>query len=65
MNRTRPIAFGAAIVCTAVAAAALGPGVADYDVSWHTIDGGGEMWSTGGDYELSGTIGQPDGSLAG
>jgi len=31
-----------------------------YDLSWHTIDGGGEMFTTGGDYELSGTIGQPD-----
>ena len=38
----------------------------DYDIDWHTIDGGGEMWSTGGDYELGGTIGQPDaGALAG
>jgi len=33
---------------------------ADYDLSWHTIDGGGVMFSTGGDFELSGTIGQPD-----
>lgn len=31
-----------------------------YDLSWHTIDGGGEMGSSGGDFELSGTIGQPD-----
>ncbi len=31
-----------------------------YDLSWHTIDGGGVMRSTGGDFELSGTIGQPD-----
>lgn len=38
-------------------AAQLGP---DYDLSWHTIDGGGVMFSTGGDFELSGTIGQPD-----
>ena len=32
----------------------------DFDVDWYTVDGGGEMWSTGGDFELSGTIGQPD-----
>ena len=32
----------------------------DYAVDWHTVDGGGEMWSTGGDYELGGTIGQAD-----
>ncbi len=32
----------------------------DFAIDWHTIDGGGEMWSTGGDYELGGTIGQTD-----
>ena len=26
----------------------------------NTVDGGGEMWSTGGSYDLGGTIGQPD-----
>jgi hypothetical protein len=36
------------------------PVLADYDLSWWTVDGGGAMWSTGGDYELSGTIGQAD-----
>lgn len=30
------------------------------DIDWHTIDGGGAMWTAGGDLELSGTIGQPD-----
>ena len=30
-----------------------------YDLSWNTIDGGGAT-STGGGYELSGTIGQAD-----
>ncbi len=32
----------------------------DYAIDWHTVGGGGEMWSTGGTYELGGTIGQPD-----
>ena len=32
----------------------------DYAVDWRTVDGGGEMWCTGGDFELSGTVGQPD-----
>ena len=32
----------------------------DYAIDWHTIDSGGEMWSTGGTYELSGTISQSD-----
>ena len=37
-----------------------------YDLTWHTIDGGGVMRSTGGNFELSGTIGQPDaGAMSG
>jgi hypothetical protein len=32
----------------------------DFDLSWHTVDGGGAIHSTGGNFELSGTIGQPD-----
>ncbi len=31
-----------------------------YDLSRHTIDGGGAMRSAGGGFELSGTVGQPD-----
>jgi hypothetical protein len=31
----------------------------DYEISWHTIDGGGGT-SSGGQYVLTGTIGQPD-----
>ena len=31
-----------------------------YDLSWHTIDGGGAMFTAGGQFTLSGTIGQPD-----
>ena len=30
-----------------------------YEISWYTIDGGGGQ-SSGGDYVLTGTIGQPD-----
>lgn len=33
---------------------------AQYDLSWNTIDGGGAMFSTGGGFEMGGTIGQPD-----
>ena len=32
----------------------------DYALRWYTIDGGGEMMSVGGDFELAGTIAQPD-----
>lgn len=34
-----------------------------YDLSWNTIDGGGGA-SSGGAYELGGTIGQPDAGVA-
>ena len=37
-----------------------------YDLGWYTIDGGGATFSTGGEYSLGGTIGQPDaGTLSG
>ena len=57
MNNTKPLPIRLflvlAISITAVAAA-------DYTIDWQTVDGGGRMSSTGGDLELSGTIGQPD-----
>jgi hypothetical protein len=31
-----------------------------FDLSWSTVDGGGGTFSTGGDYSLGGTVGQPD-----
>jgi hypothetical protein len=35
----------------------------DYDLTWHTIDGGGGT-SAGGGYTLTGTVAQPDASAA-
>ena len=35
---------------------------AQYEIPWHTVDGGGATFSTGGTYSLGGTIGQPDAS---
>ena len=32
----------------------------DYDLSWWTVDGGGDTFSQGGSYSLGGTLGQPD-----
>ena len=32
----------------------------DFAIDWYTIDGGGEMFSTGGDFVLGGCMGQPD-----
>jgi len=31
-----------------------------YDLTWNTVDSGGATFSTGGNYSLGGTIGQPD-----
>ncbi len=51
-------------ILTAVAFLVLTPLAANgqYEVSWHSIDGGGTMSATFGDYTLSGTIGQCDAS---
>jgi hypothetical protein len=35
----------------------------DYDLSWNTIDSGGSMGSTGGDFALSGSIGQAEAGI--
>jgi hypothetical protein len=45
------------------ASAAFGQVGGPFDLSWNTFDGGGYMFSTGGGYELGGTIGQPDASV--
>lgn len=50
------------ILGTAVFFASLAP--AQYQIEWSTVDGGGLMPSTGGAYELAGTIGQPDAQVA-
>lgn len=57
MNTLQRICVVAAIALTGLVSTA---GAQDFDLSWHTIDGGGGMFSTGGAFELSGTIGQPD-----
>ena len=47
----------AALAWLTVAAPALAQ---TYDLSWYTIDGGGAMNTAGGQFTLSGTLGQPD-----
>ena len=47
-------------VAAALALAVSEARAADLTLDWYTIDGGGAVWTTGGDFELSGTIGQPD-----
>ena len=51
-----------AVLVVGLAAIAVPPAWADYDLFWHTFDGGGAMFSTGGNFSLGGTIGQPDAS---
>jgi hypothetical protein len=50
----------AVLLLLGLAASALAQVGGDYDLTWSTIDGGGYTFSSGGDYELSGTVGQPD-----
>ncbi len=48
-------------VLTAAALLLAGVATADeFEITRSTLDGGGAMNSTGGDFELSGTVGQPD-----
>lgn len=49
------------LLCALLLASAC-TGSAQYAIDWFTIDGGGGT-STGGNYSLSGTIGQPDAGL--
>ena len=56
-NRTALIACLASIAIAAIANAQ------SFDVSWHSIDGGGAL-GQGGNYQLTSTIGQPDAGVA-
>ncbi len=56
MIRTRKKTHYAAILAVLGCAA---NALAQYDLSWHTIDGGGGF-SSGGAFEFAGTIGRPD-----
>jgi len=57
------------VVCAAVLALLLAPVSAmaqtggGYDLTWNSMDGGGQMNLSGGSYTLKGTIGQPDAGL--
>jgi len=37
---------------------------AEWDITWYSIDSGGGLAATGGVWELSGTVGQPDATEA-
>ena len=57
--RTRLLVCGV-IGAAAAVVTATGALVPELEVEWFTVDAGGTMFSTGGNLELSGTIGQPD-----
>jgi len=57
MKRTAVLFSLAAFLLLTAVTTAQGP---TYDLSWWTVDGGGGTFSTGGGYELGGTVGQPD-----
>jgi hypothetical protein len=48
------------VLSTAVLFVAIAVLADDFEIDWYTVDSGGEMFTIGGDFELSGTIGQPD-----
>lgn len=48
------------IAAVLLAATLAVPAFAQPAIDWHTIDGGGEMFSTSREYRLGGTIGQAD-----
>lgn len=57
LSRTNGLlSVGASLVPVMFGAITLG----DLDLSWYTVDAGGRMLSTGGVFELAGTIGQAD-----
>jgi hypothetical protein len=49
-----------ALACLLVVSAVLAATSDDYDLSWWTVDGGGQTFSSDGRYSLGGTAGQPD-----
>jgi hypothetical protein len=55
--------FGVLILTLAIVPSAMADG---WTIDWHTVDGGGAMFSTSATFSLGGTIGQPDaGSMTG
>ena len=58
-----PTVLVIAIAVLLLATVAQAQSVNGYDLSWWTVDGGGNTYSTGGDYTLGGTAGQPDAAV--
>ena len=64
--RTRTAMMMAIGILVAVSGLARAQSGGGYDLARHTVDNDGASFSTGGGYQLGGTIGQPDaGGLSG
>ena len=59
MNKRRLFVLSIALLCLLLLVSAVLAAPQAFDLSRWTVDGGGGT-SSGGDYTLSGTIGQPD-----
>lgn len=55
--------YRASIIAAALLIAMPAWGGAPWTIDWWTIDGGGEIFTTGGPWGLSGTVGQWDGTV--
>lgn len=44
----------------ATSSVAAGPGGGSFEITWYTIDAGGTSSTSGGSFDLAGTVGQPD-----
>ncbi len=65
-NKRRTLALLATLVALLLGALEMRAQTDDYQVPWFTVDCGGGTRTAFGDYQLGGTIGQPDaGSAAG
>ena len=58
MNRNTHAVMQAVTVLAIVLAGSVIAG--DFEMTRWTVDGGGEVFTTGGEFDLSGTLGQPD-----
>jgi len=61
MKSTADAKRAGALIAVLLAAAPAWAG-APWTVDWWTVDGGGEVFTSGGSWELSGTLGQWDGT---
>ena len=59
----RLIVLAALLTLLLVLSSALAQADGDYDLSWWTVDGGGQSFNSDGRYSLGSTIGQPDAGI--